>query len=185
LRSPHTLRRRVAVALAAVSASALLLIPSASAPAATGGAGPTGSASSKPGKAKLRNGRAVAPSNAPSRIRKAIAAGNKIRNKPYKWGGGHGRWNDSGYDCSGAVSYILHAAGMLSRPKDSGALARWGRKGKGRWITVMANSGHTYIVVAGLRMDTSGTGGSGPSWHRDAFTGRNGPYKMRHFNSKY
>jgi hypothetical protein len=158
--------------------------------ASTGAVGPGGttttSASSTPRRAHLRDGRAIPPSNAPRRVRLAIQAGNEIRHKPYKWGGGHSGWHDSGYDCSGAVSYILHAAGMLSRPKTSGALARWGHKGRGRWITVAANSGHTYIVVAGLRMDTSGTGGRGPRWHsRDVYTRTNGPFHIRHWSSRY
>jgi hypothetical protein len=96
----------------------------------------------------------------------AIAAGNAIRKRPYVWGGGHGSFESRGYDCSGAVSYVLHAAGMLSSPLSSGPLMAWGLAGKGRWISVMANSSHAYAVIAGLRFDTSsyGSGGSGPRW---------------------
>lgn len=120
----------------------------------------------KPRKAKLRKGRAIPPRNAPRRVKKAIRAANKIRRKPYKYGGGHGRWNDSGYDCSGAVSYVLRAAGALKRPLDSGGLSRWGRRGKGKWITVYAHGGHAYAMIAGLRWDTSMVPGDGPGWSK-------------------
>jgi cell wall-associated NlpC family hydrolase len=117
-------------------------------------------------KAKLKNGRAIPPENAPARIKKVIRAANKIRKKPYKWGGGHGRWNDSGYDCSGAVSYALRGGRLLKRPLDSRGLARWKQKGKGKWLTVYGANSHAYMVVAGLRFDTSGTGGNGPRWSK-------------------
>ncbi len=122
------------------------------------------------------DGSAVAPAGAPRQVRKAINAGNRIRTKPYLWGGGHRRWKSRGYDCSGAVSYVLHAAGMLKRPLSSGPLMRWGTPGLGSWITVYANSGHTFMVVAGLRYDTSAVGesfnqGSGPRWRSTARTG--------------
>lgn len=109
--------------------------------------------------AKLRSdGRAAIPSGAPQRVRTLIAAMNRIVGKPYKWGGGHARLIDRGYDCSGAVSYGLIGAGMLSAPQVSGTLARWGAKGRGRWVTVYANRGHVYLEVAGLRLDTSPVG---------------------------
>ena len=117
--------------------------------------------------AKLVNGRAIAPLNAPPAVKKVIAAANKIRTKPYVWGGGHGRWWDRGYDCSGAVSFALRGGKLISSPMPSGPMMRWGERGLGRWITVFANSGHAYAVIAGLRWDTSGTGGSGPRWHED------------------
>ncbi|MDX6632047.1 MAG: hypothetical protein QOG26_52 [Solirubrobacterales bacterium] len=182
----HLSRRTLASVVATLLATSLLA-SSAIALGATGGVGTdAGATSSKPQKAKLKNGKAIAPSNAPARIRRAIAAGNEIRNKPYVWGGGHGKWKDSGYDCSGTVSYILHAAGMLNSPRDSGQLRKWGHKGRGQWITVAANGGHTYIVVAGLRMDTSGTGGNGPRWHgSDIYTRTNGPFAIRHYSSAY
>jgi peptidoglycan hydrolase-like protein with peptidoglycan-binding domain len=82
--------------------------------------------------------------------------GNKIAKKPYKYGGGHGKFNDTGYDCSGSVSYALHAAGLLDTPMDSTELESFGSKGRGQWVTIRANSGHAYMVVAGLRFDTSG-----------------------------
>jgi peptidoglycan hydrolase CwlO-like protein len=115
--------------------------------------------------ASLVDGQAVAPANAPPAVRSAIEAANRIVGLPYVWGGGHGSFEDSGYDCSGSVSYALHGGGFLSSPLDSTGLMTWGSPGAGSWITVYANSGHAYAVIAGLRFDTSGTvGGSGPSW---------------------
>lgn len=125
------------------------------------------------------DGSASAPANAPQAVKNAIAAANAIRDMPYVWGGGHGSFEDSGYDCSGAVSYALNGGGFLSSPLDSTGLGTWGEAGAGSWITIYANSGHVYAVIAGLRWDTSGTGGSGPSWSTDvgyqnaaAFTAR-------------
>jgi hypothetical protein len=102
-------------------------------------------------------------------VRKAIAAANRIHRRPYVWGGGHRSFKSRGYDCSGAVSYVLHAAGLLRSPMASGPLMRWGVPGIGSWITVYANAGHAWMTVAGLRFDTSGAGeslnqGSGPRW---------------------
>jgi cell wall-associated NlpC family hydrolase len=114
--------------------------------------------------AVLAHGVAHAPAGAPAAVVAAIAAANRIRHKPYIWGGGHGSFRARGYDCSGAVSYVLHAAGLLSFPEVSGALAHWGAKGSGRWITVYANAGHAFMYIAGLRFDTSGEGASGPRW---------------------
>jgi peptidoglycan hydrolase-like protein with peptidoglycan-binding domain len=108
---------------------------------------------------------ALAPASAPPQVVKAIAAANKIVGKPYRYGGGHGSFEDSGYDCSGTVSYALHGAGLLDAPLASPGLTTFGAKGAGQWITVYANSGHAYVVIAGLRLDTSGTGGEGPGWH--------------------
>jgi hypothetical protein len=119
------------------------------------------------GRAKLLgSGKAVAPADAPQAVRKAIAAGNRIRKRPYRWGGGHASFEDTGYDCSGAVSYVLHAAGLLKTPMPSGPFMKWGTKGRGRWITVYANRGHMYAIIAGLRWDTSpyGAGARGPRW---------------------
>jgi cell wall-associated NlpC family hydrolase len=117
--------------------------------------------------AVLDHGVAHAPAAAPAAVRAAIAAANRIRHKPYVWGGGHASFSARGYDCSGAVSFVLHAAGLLSFPEVSGALARWGVKGEGRWITVYANAGHAFMVIAGLRFDTSGAGASGPRWRAE------------------
>jgi peptidoglycan hydrolase-like protein with peptidoglycan-binding domain len=114
---------------------------------------------------------AVAPSDAPPEVQAAITAANKIVGKPYKYGGGHGSWNDSGYDCSGTVSYALHGAGLLDRPMSSGEFGGWGVRGKGAWMSVYYNSGHAYAVIAGLRLDTSGSGGRGPRWHTDMRSG--------------
>lgn len=116
--------------------------------------------------AKLVGGKLVPPSAAPRRIKQVIFAANKITNKPYIYGGGHGSFYDRGYDCSGAVSFALHGGNFLRRPLASGALMSWGKTGRGRWLTVFSNRGHAFLVVAGWRFDTSGTGGKGPRWHR-------------------
>jgi len=110
------------------------------------------------------DGSATAPANAPQQVKDVIAAANAIRDKPYVWGGGHGSFEASGYDCSGAVSYALHGGGFLSSPLDSTGFMSWGEPGVGNWITVYANSGHAYAMIAGLRWDTSDSGGDGPSW---------------------
>jgi hypothetical protein len=121
---------------------------------------------------------AVAPEGAPPQVQAAIAAANRITRKPYRYGGGHRRFRDSGYDCSGAVSYVLHGAGLLDRPLDSSGLARWGSRGRGSWITVYANRGHAYVIVAGLRFDTSGRRERGPRWRRERRSPRG--YAARH-----
>ena len=126
---------------------------------------------------------AIPPDDAPPQVKDAIAAANRITRKPYRYGGGHGRWEDRGYDCSGAVSYALRGAGVIDRPLDSSGLARWGSRGFGRWITVYANSGHAYAVIAGLRFDTSRAGSrstteTGPRW-RDRARSASG-YTVRH-----
>jgi len=176
-------KRRLALAGLTLACTLAVAVPAA---AQTGGTATPGSTTTttdpsapapapvgRPGRAKLRkNGTAVAPADAPAEVQAAIAAGNSIRHLPYRWGGGHRSFYDSGYDCSGAVSHLLHAAGMLSSPLTSGGLASsWGTSGKGRWITVYANAGHTYMVVAGLRFDTSSAGdrmrqGKGPRWRK-------------------
>ena len=109
-------------------------------------------------------GFAVPPRSAPAVVKKVIAAGNEIATTPYKWGGGHARWDDTGYDCSGSVSYALHGAGLLDSPLVSGDLARWGERGPGRWITIYANADHVYMVVAGMRFDTSARSRTGSRW---------------------
>ena len=111
---------------------------------------------------------ALAPPNAPQPVKAAISAANQIVGLPYVWGGGHGSWYSNGYDCSGAVSYALGGGGLLSAPLDSTALEKWGAPGPGRWITVYANAGHAYAVIAGLRWDTVGDArGTGPRWHAE------------------
>lgn len=106
---------------------------------------------------------ASAPASAPQAVKDAISAGNAIATTPYVWGGGHGSFESSGYDCSGAVSYALHGAGLLESPLDSTGLETWGEPGPGQWITVYANSGHAWMVIAGIAFDT--VGGPGPRWH--------------------
>jgi hypothetical protein len=108
-----------------------------------------------------RNGLAAIPKGAPARVRAILSAANTIIGKPYKWGGGHGRLFDSGYDCSGSVSYALIRAGLLGYPMVSGSLAHWGAKGAGRYVTIYANKSHVYMEVAGLRLDTSSVGDRG------------------------
>ena len=123
-------------------------------------AGPTVSGS----RGVIRHGKAYAPSKAPLAVKEVIWAANKIRHKPYKWGGGHGSWSDSGYDCSGSVSYALHGAGLLSYPLTSGSFMHWGVSGHGKWISVFASPTNAYMYVAGMHFDTSGAGASGPRW---------------------
>ncbi|HSK50220.1 MAG TPA: hypothetical protein VK889_06950 [Solirubrobacterales bacterium] len=131
-----------------------------------------------PGKALLVRGRAIPPVDAPPAVKRAIRAANRIRAKPYLWGGGHREWEANGYDCSGAVSYALHGGGLLDTPLASGPLMRWERPGRGRWISVYAHGGHAYAVIAGLRWDTSGTGGAGPRWQLD--TAARSGFVVRH-----
>jgi cell wall-associated NlpC family hydrolase len=116
----------------------------------------------------LPDGRAVAPRDAPQIVRDVINAGNVIAKTPYLWGGGHGTWSSVGYDCSGSVSFALAGAGLLDSPLTSGLLAKWGAAGAGRWITIYANGGHVFMVVAGLRFDTGGLRGSGTRWQPTA-----------------
>jgi len=111
----------------------------------------------------LSESEASAPASAPQAVQEVISAGNAIATTPYIWGGGHGSFESSGYDCSGAVSYALHGGGLLESPLDSTGLETWGEPGPGRWITVYANSGHAWMVVAGIAFDT--VGGPGPRWH--------------------
>ena len=131
------------------------------------------------GKARItRDGLAIAPADAPEAVKQVIEAGNEIATKPYKYGGGHGSWRDSGYDCSGSVSYALHGAGLVNRPRDSGEFMSWGASGRGDWITIYAHGGHVYMMVAGIRFDTSGRAEDGTRWH-DTGASRDG-YTVRH-----
>ena len=169
MRSTTRSLRKCLLTAGAVSISLALAAPAV---AQTGGSPAPGGTAPAPqtvpgARAKLtKNGRAIAPAGAPQAVINAIEAGNRIRKKPYLWGGGHGSFEDRGYDCSGAVSYVLHGAGVLSSPMPSGPFMRWGSPGKGQWITVYASNGHMYAVIAGLRWDTSamGSGGKGPRW---------------------
>ena len=113
------------------------------------------------------DGLATAPASAPPEVQAVIAAGNKIAKMPYIYGGGHGKWEDDGYDCSGSVSYALHGAGLLETSMASGGFMKWGDPGPGQWITIYANPGHMYMTVAGLRFDTSGARGAGTRWQKD------------------
>ncbi|HKH15935.1 MAG TPA: peptidoglycan-binding protein [Solirubrobacteraceae bacterium] len=105
-----------------------------------------------------------ASGGAPPTVRRIVAAADRIAGKPYKYGGGHGRWDDSGYDCSGSVSYALHGAGLLDRALSSGDFMSWGAPGKGRRVTIYAHPGHVYMVVDGRRFDTTGRDESGSRW---------------------
>ncbi len=132
-------------------------------------------------RAVLRNGVAYAPSRAPQSVKNAIWAANTLRRKPYVWGGGHGSFYDRGYDCSGTVSFALHGAGALPSPLPSSELMRYGERGRGRWITIYSRPGHTFAVIAGLRLDTTdlGRGGDvGPRWY--AYGRDTGGYVARH-----
>ena len=175
-------RRKLSVGLGLVVTAALTIIPSAALGAGSGGlgTGATGTGTTAPTtgqttagpKAKLKDGYAIPPANAPRKVVRAIEAANEIvKGKPYCLGGGHGNWNDSCYDCSGSISYALgdKGAGILDAPMPSGSFSRWGEAGKGRWITTYSNSGHIYAVIAGLRLDTSNTAGDGPGWSRTGF----------------
>jgi len=128
------------------------------------------------------NGKAAIPRGAPKRVRKLISAGNRLIGKPYKWGGGHAKLNDSGYDCSGTVSYALIGGTLLNSPMVSGSFMRWGSGGEGKYVTIYANKGHIYMEVAGLRLDTSPigdyTGAKGPRWR--PVIGKRKGFKVRH-----
>lgn len=109
-----------------------------------------------PGKrAALRGSLALAPADAPAEVKRAIWAANQLRTKPYRYGGGHHSFVDSAYDCSGTVSYALGAAGIVRSPMSSSDFRRFGQHGQGKWITVYARNGHTFAVIAGLRLDTT------------------------------
>lgn len=132
--------------------------------------------------ARLRLGVACAPAQAPLSVKRAIWAGNDLRSKPYRYGGGHGSFVDSGYDCSGTVSYALGAAGLVSSPMNSSGFRAFGTRGKGKWITVYARNGHTFAVIAGLRLDTtawnSHSDRSAPRW-QNSFRAPHG-FEARH-----
>jgi len=118
--------------------------------------------------ARLRFGEAAAPKKAPLLVRRAIWAANQLRSKPYRYGGGHKSFDDRGYDCSGTISYVLGAAGLIGSPMSSTEFRSYGQRGRGRWITIYAREGHTFAVIAGLRLDTTPydnyTGRWAPRW---------------------
>ncbi|MGZ8648938.1 MAG: hypothetical protein ACXW08_09960, partial [Solirubrobacteraceae bacterium] len=127
----------------------------------------------------LDNGVALQPLQAPAEVLKIIEAGNAIARTPYKWGGGHGRFLDTGYDCSGSVSFALYAAGLIDGPSDSGGLMSWGQAGPGKWVTLFSSPGHVYMEVAGIRFDTSGARATGSRWQND-LRGRRAGFVARH-----
>jgi peptidoglycan hydrolase-like protein with peptidoglycan-binding domain len=156
---------------AASAATAPAVVPT-SAPTSTAMAGgvsatPTAPASTSApmsSPATLSDGLATAPMDAPSAVAAAIEAGNRIAKLPYRYGGGHKSFDDTAYDCSGSVSYALHAAGLLANTKTSGELESFGESGPGSWITIYANADHVYAVIAGVRFDTSGQRQAGSRW---------------------
>jgi hypothetical protein len=126
-------------------------------------------------------GRAIAPPSAPPAVKAMIEAANRIHSRPYRWGGGHRSWNSRGYDCSGSVSYVMHAAGLLDWPLDSTGFMRWGGGGGGSWVRVYANREHVFAVIAGLRWDTSYSDDgdrSGPGWSEEMRP--TGGFRLRH-----
>ena len=179
-------RHKLKAGLAATASLAVLALAApagASAVAGCGGGGitPTTTDICTPtAKARLlANGMVIPPAGAPAQVKEVIEAANKIRTKPYIWGGGHAQWWDRGYDCSGSVSYALHGGGFLESPLPSGPMEKWGYPGEGRWITIYANAGHAYAVIAGIRWDTAGdASGTGPRWHTELLS--NAGYVSRH-----
>jgi cell wall-associated NlpC family hydrolase len=129
-------------------------------------------------RAVFRDGIAYAPAAAPVEVQEAVWAANDLLGKPYVYGGGHKSFRAAGYDCSGTVSYALNGAGLLDSPLDSSSFMSWEEAGRGTWITVYTNPGHAFVVIAGLRLDTSGPGESGPRW-------RPGKYSTRGFKSRH
>lgn len=182
-------------AAAVIAFAALIALPSVSqaqvsSPAASGGAvfenpdpaaDPTVPSAPAPVGAVATldaTGRAVAPAEAPKAVKQIVAAGNKIAFKKYIYGGGHRQWRDKGYDCSGSVSYALRGAKLLKSPLASGDFIGWGEAGVGSWVTLYTKSSHMYMVVAGLRFDTSGRGNAGSRWQTATRSAKG--YTVRH-----
>lgn len=166
-------------ALRALALAAMFLVPASTASARDIAGGVTLTQDPVPSSIKyptvegptaklLDDGRAAAPALAPDAVKKAIWAANKIIAKPYRYGGGHARFNDTGYDCSGTVSFALRGGRLLASPLDSSSFMKWEEAGEGEWITVYTNPGHAFVVIAGLRLDTSASGdpsgNKGPRW---------------------
>ena len=165
-------RQKLKLAIAAIGVLAAMAVAPGAASADCGGGGVSAAETdicTPTEKARLLpSGMLVPPKSAPARVKQVIWAANRIRTKPYVWGGGHARWWDRGYDCSGSVSYALHGGRFLESPLPSGPMESWGLEGTGRWITVYANAGHAYAEIAGFRWDTSGDSNeTGPRWHED------------------
>jgi hypothetical protein len=174
---PPLARPKEIVRLAALAAACLLALAGTASAETTPSSG--GAAfvppPPPPEEATLVDGRVIAPASAPTRVKRVIEAANRLVEKPYVYGGGHKPYSrrlDRGYDCSGAVSYALYGGRFLRSPLPSGALMDWGQDGPGQWITVYAHGGHAYVVVAGLRFDTSMRDAdapgprTGPRWSR-------------------
>ena len=126
-----------------------------------------------------RQRRRAPAARGPNAVLKIIEAGNAIARTPYKWGGGHGRFLDTGYDCSGSVSFALYAAGLIDGPSESGGLMSWGKAGPGKWVTLYSSPGHVYMEVAGIRFDTSGAKATGSRWQND-LRGQRAGFVARH-----
>ncbi len=126
------------------------------------------------------DGEAIAPTSAPVAVKRIIAAANQIHDKPYRYGGGHASWVDSGYDCSGSLSYALRGAGLVSSPLNSSGFLTWGSAGEGEWVTVYTNPGHAYMMVAGLRFDTGGARATGTRWGTTPRSPVGGTFTARH-----
>jgi hypothetical protein len=175
-------RRKLGAALGLAICSAALIVAPTPAPAGSGGIDTAETPATVPGgKAKLVDGLAVPPANAPDEIVGVINAANEIaKGKGYCYGGGHRSFKSDCYDCSGAASYALRGGGLTKSPLPSSGYFRWGEPGKGDWLTVYTHSGHMYIVVAGLRFDTSMTVGNGPGWSTVLRT-NNGTFQQRHW----
>jgi hypothetical protein len=150
-------------------------------PGAVPPGGEAGHGGGVPNAKLLPSGRAVAPPSAPPAVGAMIEAANRIRHRPYVWGGGHRSWGSRGYDCSGSVSYVMHAAGLLDWALDSRGFMRWGGGGAGQWVRIYANRQHVFAVIAGLRWDTSMTtegDGDGPGWSEEMRSTRG--FRLRH-----
>jgi hypothetical protein len=124
-------------------------------------------------------GLAIPPVGAPAEVQALIDAGNQIAHLPYRFGGGHGTYEDTAYDCSGSLSFVLSAAGLLTTTVDSSQLMKWGQPGPGRWVTIFANAGHTFMYVAGLRFDTVALAQTGSRWSNRS-AGGYGSFAVRH-----
>jgi hypothetical protein len=175
-------KTRIGLVAALAAAAALVALPAA--PVAASGGGTSISIADSSGgscrDAKLVDGKAKAPDCAPPRVKQVISAANEIaKGTDYCYGGGHSSFKSSCYDCSGSVSYALHGGRFVKSPMPSSGYYRWGKRGKGDWFTVYTNSGHMFLVVAGLRFDTSMTNGAGPGWSARIHDERLSDFKKR------
>ncbi len=126
----------------------------------------------------LKNGKAVPPPNAPPQVKRAVYAANSIVGKPYRMGGGHRRHYDSSYDCSGTVSFVLREAGLMTSIRHSKLFLNYGSRGPGDWISIYAKNGHVFMVICGIRFDTTGRGSKGPAWRPEPRSAKN--FVVRH-----